>query len=783
MLACCVAGLCAARTLGFELLPPTPGEEAWTFKRELAEAEDLSLYSTNDFVRTGEMWISNRITRCFFGPIKRPPNNRDELADDVDYYPDAYLARLKREGMNGVWITVEFRDLAETRFTKRRPDAPRKLAKLRRTVEKCAKYGIKVWLFAIEPHRLILPDELYAEHRDELCAWEYPENIGSHGKVALMCPSLPGTRAYLEDSTRDIFTQVPGLGGLINISHGERTTSCLSLWPRVPGEEKNTEVFPYFCPHCSKKEPWQIHYLITDAMAKGMRSANPSARLISWIYHSPTQPFRSAWVYEVPKHPLPDGVTLQYNFEAGTVKLQEGRWRAAGDYWLAEPGPSAIFARLAESARAAGNPMSAKIQTGNSHEIATLPFVPAPGLLYRKYREMRKLGVADVMQCWYFGCYPGVMNEAAGLLSSEDFSKGDETAFLLRLATPKWGADAVRVAALWKGYSDAYADYPFSNVMQYYGPFHAGIVWPLFADIGMKSLLPTWLPYAQRTSGDTIAECLKRHHSLSEAVLLARRMYERAAALAGETEALGRKYAASRTHRLDLGLMKALTLQFESAFDIFSFYAERREAVTAGRRGEQAKARASVARMAGIVRREKDVSAAMLPLCRDDSRLGYHSEAESHLYHPALLEWRIRSLDETLMRLGEIDAALARGEGYPESDFERNAPTAECTFAANGDLVLEGVAGGEGRELYAYFYDATGTLWPVRHVTEPDADGRYRFVIPAADWDYDERLKPAWVRLQRDLHNTWRFPDTPPSPWRLRLDAPLGDRFARLKVK
>ena len=138
---------------------------------------------------------------------------------------------------------------------------------------------------------------------------------------------------------------------------------------------------------------------------------------------------------------------------------------------------------------------------------------------------------------------------------------------------------------------------------------------------------------------------------------------------------------------------------------------------------------------------------------------------------------------EAWKTMREFVQALARGEGYPESDFERNAPTAECTFAANGDLVLEGVASGEGRELYAYFYDATGTLWPIRHVTEPDADGRYRFVIPAATWDHDERLKPAWVRLQRDIHNTWRFPDTPPTPWRLRLDAPFGDRFARLKVK
>ena len=42
-------------------------------------------------------WIKNRISRCFFGPIKRPPFNRDELLDDIDYYPDEYLSKLEKK--------------------------------------------------------------------------------------------------------------------------------------------------------------------------------------------------------------------------------------------------------------------------------------------------------------------------------------------------------------------------------------------------------------------------------------------------------------------------------------------------------------------------------------------------------------------------------------------------------------------------------------------------------------------------------------------------------------
>ena len=82
--------------------------------------------------------IVRRISRCFFGPIKRPPAMRDELMDDVDYYPDQYLNRLAHEGVNGLWLTIEFRDLARTKYTPYAgKDAAKRLAKLKKTVDKC----------------------------------------------------------------------------------------------------------------------------------------------------------------------------------------------------------------------------------------------------------------------------------------------------------------------------------------------------------------------------------------------------------------------------------------------------------------------------------------------------------------------------------------------------------------------------------------------------------------------------------------------------------------------
>jgi hypothetical protein len=76
---------------------------------------------------------------------------RDELMDTVDYYPDQYLNRLAHEGVNGLWLTVDFRDLVSTKFTpKAGKDGVKRLAKLKRTVAQCLRYGIRTYIFTIE---------------------------------------------------------------------------------------------------------------------------------------------------------------------------------------------------------------------------------------------------------------------------------------------------------------------------------------------------------------------------------------------------------------------------------------------------------------------------------------------------------------------------------------------------------------------------------------------------------------------------------------------------------
>ena len=741
-------------------LPPSaPSVGDWGFRKEIADGVDASGLSA--IAPDSKPWLENRISRCFFGPIKRPPFNRDELMDDIDYYPEAYLAQLRDEGVNGLWLTVEFRDLVETSFNHRHPTAAKRLAKLRRTVGKCAKYGLGIWVFAIEPRCGNTSPEFYAANTNLFAkAYWPPCDDWDH----LTCPSLPGSRRYLKEALKDLFTEVPGLKGFINITYGERWTTCLSQFPCC---EKSVPR-PQLCSRCEKRQPWEILNDILVPMRDGIREGNPKAEFISWFYMPEPCAERDDWVYDCVRH-FPKGVSFQMNFESGVVSEQAGRPRIGGDYWLSQPGPSAVFRRAAEVARESGTRLAAKIQVSTSHEMATVPYVPVPGLLYRKFKAMRDCDVRDAMYCWYFGCNPGLMNRAAGMLACEDFADGED-AFLGRLAAQDWGVDAPRMARLWKRFSDAYIHYPLGNMMQYYGPFHDGVVWELHPDLDLRPLPRSW--QRDRADGDTIGECLEGF-DLDEACSLAERMCVELEDTS-DLDALAAKYAGDVRRSRELGVMQSFRILCRSGRDILKFYRARRDAVFASRlRHDNAEALRQVREMTLLATGAKAHAAQILPLCERDSRLGFHSEAETYKFHPELLKWRQLSLDRTLARLGEIAQELASGKPYPQSDFERIAPVHRVVRAGNGGLLVEGEASlSETGDVEIVLVDLTGSDYPSTFRVAPE-NGRFRTVVPDRNW--------GWIRIVRP-----GLPPIPevkaPVPLRLGLLSGAARNCARLEV-
>lgn len=624
--------------------------------------------------------VERRISRCFFGPIKRPPRMRDELMDDVDYYPPQYLNRLAHEGVNGLWLTIEFRDLASTSFTPEAgQQAAKRLAKLRRTVAACLRYGIRTYIFSIEPR---------AWDADSPVPQRYPELAGarSYDGKRYFCPMGKAGAQYLYESVNAIFKAVPELGGLINITHGERPTTCLSALSAVGGGRIE-------CPRCSHKQPWEILHASISAMQRGMHDAAPGAELISWLYMPQARGAQrtdlAEWVYEIPAH-TPKGVVLQFNFESGVKRDFFGKELVGGDYWISTPGPSARFERIASAARESGTPTSAKIQTGTSHELATVPYVPVPSLLYRKFEAMRRLGVSHTMLCWYFGNYPGLMNKAAGELSLEPFPK-DEDTFLRRLASLYWGEkDAPAVVEAWKHFSEGYQNYPLTNLFQYYGPMHDGPVWPLLLTPRDAPLAPTWLLASTSTrvpwppGGDRIGESFREVLSLDETVELTRRMSESWDKGVEILNGIEPRFRNEPERMLDIGVARALGIQFRTGYNIMRFYRLREEMF----RGASEKRLAMLNELAGITREELSLNQKLLALCERDSRLGFHSEAEGYKYYPEKIRWRMQQLRRMLAdEVPQLQKTIRAGKPlFPEYTGAEPAGAVARSVAAGNAL-------------------------------------------------------------------------------------------------
>jgi len=590
--------------------------------------------------------VLRRISRCVYGPIKRLPAMRDELMDDVDYYPDHYMNRLAHEGVNGLWLTVDFRDLVSTAYTPEAgKDSVKRLDKLRRTAAQCLRYGIRTYIFTIEPRAWGNEPPRYF---DIDVLKNYPELGGARmGKLVCFCPSSKTSQQYLYQVVNKIFSEVPDLGGMVNISHGERTTTC--VWGFNSGKPG-----PNDCPRCANKARWEILYESLSAMERGMHDAAPDAELISWLYSGGENP-------EFPAH-TPKDVILQLQFETGVTKTLFGKKLTGRDYWLATPGPSENFERQSKIARENGTQVSAKIQTGNSHEVASIPYVPVPSMIYRKFAAMHRLGVSHTMMGWYFGNYPGLMIKSAGELSFEPFPE-NEDAFLHRLASIYWKAEDVSsVVEAWKKFAEGYGNYPLQNMLGYYGPMHDGPVWPLLLKPADAPLMPTWQigcssqkGHRWPPSGDRIGECLcsgdagedgpmQSTLTLKENVELCGLMsaiWDKGLAILNKLEP---KYGDEPERILEIGLAKALGIQFHSGYNILHFYFLREQML----RMKGKKRLDILKQLEDIIREELELDEKLIELCGKDSRLGFHSEAEGYKYFPEKINWRMRQLKDAL---------------------------------------------------------------------------------------------------------------------------------------
>ena len=598
--------------------------------------------------------IKHRITRCFFSPTNRPPKNGDELADEIDYYPEAYLNRLAHDGVNGIWIYSSFDLLLKSSYiTEYGGGGEKRLEKLNRVIAKCARYGIRVYLFAMEPMSLTEP--CIAEKYPGI-AQKYPQ---SHGNKLYdfisFCTYTDFAKGYCTEAVERLFAAAPGLGGMISITQGERITSCTNMWPDGEGVWRNN------CPHCSSKSRAEILAHTLALMSGAIRKAKPSAEYVSWTYAH--RLWQEEEILEYVRRAPAEAVLMQ-NFEDNGRIRQLGKKRIALDYWLSYTGPSRLYELTAREAVACGKRMFAKMQICCSHECASVPYIPVPGLIFDKVTRAARLGTEGIMESWYFGNYPCLMSKAVDLLG---FGKRFETkrVFLAYLAGLYWrGEDVEKVVRAWEYFEAGYIQMPVNVMFSYYGPMHDGIVWELSLLPKNFSLSRSW-QLIDRTDGDRIGECLFHGHTLDEAVQLLDGLnenWQKGCALLLQTRA-----AREDGFCEQISVARALQILFRSGRNVMRFY-QLRGALgrCVPRPGSEAEARKNaeeiLREMKEIVREEIGNCKEMIPLCEADNRLGYHSEAEGFKFHPAKLRKKISQLE--LMLSTEFPEAEERiGQG------------------------------------------------------------------------------------------------------------------------
>lgn len=590
-------------------------------RRAIYYIEDEMYRREGTFLPKGEIYryavIKTRISRGFLNPHYCPGCD-GELADDTEYYPDNYLNRLAHDGVNALWVQERFRVLLPSKII---PEYGRngreRVKRLNKLVARCKRYGIKIYLEGIEPASTMQNPAL--KNHQDLLGQQFGEEF-------TFCCSTEKGREYIRESTKLLFTLVPDLAGIINITVGEAISNCASLAERLT------------CPNCKQLGLSKAEVLdhCEKEMLAGMREAKPDAELISWAYAM------RAWTQEDRKQYFDirnkDTISM-INFEDLGEAVQLGKVRTAMDYWLSYTGPGEIFAEAALSGEKRNAPVFAKIQVCSSHEVSTVPYVPVPGILYDKYKYMHEHQVSGVMYCWYFGNYPSMMSKAAGELAFAPFFRTKKQ-FLEHIAGIYWGCKAKEAAQAYQMFEEGYSNYPVSMTFEWHGPMGDAPVWPLHLE-------PVDLPVSRSykttnmVGSDRLGETMLMGHNYEEVIILCNTMSKKWSEGTQKLLKIDNHLDASKKEQQSVA--QALNILFDSGSNIIKFYFLRNMlGFLKGNPMELLK------RMRDIVVREKENSLNLEKLCQQDKRLGYHCEAMGYKFFPEKLIWRVNLLNELL---------------------------------------------------------------------------------------------------------------------------------------
>jgi len=365
--------------------------------------------------------------------------------DEIGSYPEGLLSRLAENGVNAVWLHTVLSTLTkDPAYPEFGEGSERRIANLRKLVARAAKYGVKVYLYINEPRA---QDERFFERNGRMETRGAKRTSGGPGYAR--CTSHPETRRWLCDSLRQVFSQVPGLGGVFTITMSENLTNCASRWKRDT------------CPRCRDRKVGDIVAEVNRTIWEGVKAGDPNAEVIVWDWAWPKDE-RESIVAQLPK----ESCRVMAVSEIGIPTDRGGIKSEINEYSLSAPGPSERAKAIWAAARAHGMKTAAKVQAALTWEMSSVPYVPVMDIVAEHARNLAGSGVDGVMLSWSLGSAP-----TPNLFIYADYRRGEgPDPVLNRLAERLYGQGGVaRARAAWTAYSDGFREYPFHISSVYCG--------------------------------------------------------------------------------------------------------------------------------------------------------------------------------------------------------------------------------------------------------------------------------------------------------------------------
>lgn len=363
----------------------------------------------------------------------------DLLDIDVERaFSDELLAGLFRAKINGIFLHAIFYQLTKFPFEPSYSiDYKKRLAILRNITERCARYGIKIWLYVNEPRSM--PIELF-QKRENIFGY-------TNGRVGSLCTSVNEVKEYLVNASEQIATEVPLLGGLISITMSENLTHC-----RSKGQQ--------CCPRCKERKLTEIVAEINNLMAQGLKNAKTGARVVAWTWAWLKE---LGWTHEMKAEciALHDQDVVIMCTSEDELDLRENG--VITDYSVAHLGPSEKTIDTFCRARAQEKKIFAKIQTNNSWECPSLPYLPVFNLQKENFDRMVEQGVDGLIYSWTLGGYPSVILQLLGRACFERKTYDE-------LMTEYYGVSASVYQKAFELLSESFSKMPFCTMFFYVGP-------------------------------------------------------------------------------------------------------------------------------------------------------------------------------------------------------------------------------------------------------------------------------------------------------------------------